>query len=220
MAKTGKTSQPTTPRRATYQDVLDAPEHVVAEIIGGALHTHSRPAPLHAYAHANLGAALVRLFGRRGGNGAAGGWLILAEPELHLEEDVLVPDLAGWRRERMPAAPKTAYFTVAPDWVCKILSPSTRALDQGAKRDIYAREGVAHLWFVDPPAQTLEVFELRAGHWSLIETADGETEVSPPPFGAAPFNLGDLWWTADPEPPQKPGVHEPGVPARQSATTG
>ena len=139
------------PRRASYQDVLDAPEHLVAEVVDGMLYTHPRPAPLHTYAYSELGAKLRTLFG--GGNGGAGGWLILLEPELHLQEDILVPDVAGWRRERMPAPPQTAYFTLAPDWVCEILSPSTRRLDQSAKRDVYAREGITHLWFVDPEAQ-------------------------------------------------------------------
>ncbi len=219
MAESTKSPTAKSSRRASYQDVLDAPEHLVAEIVDGVLHTHSRPAPLHAYAYANLGARLGNLFGRGGDNGA-GGWLILLEPELHLGEDILVPDVAGWRQERMLAPPDTAYFTVAPDWVCEILSPSTRALDQGAKRDTYAREGIAHLWFVDPEAKSLEVFELRDGHWTLLETATGEAEVSPPPFSAAPFNLGDLWWQSTPQPPQPSGVHEPAATAAQSPAAG
>lgn len=209
MSKSEKSPRTESPRRTSYQDVLDAPEHIVAEIVDGVLHTHPRPAPLHAYAYAKLGIKLGHLFDRRGDNGGAGGWLILDEPELHLGEDILVPDMAGWRRERMPAPPETGYFTVAPDWICEILSPSTRALDLGAKRDIYAREGISHLWFIDPVARTLEVFELREGHWTLLETATGETEIAPPPFSAAPFNLGDLWWSTSPESPQPSGVHEP-----------
>ena len=127
---------------------------------------------------------------------------------MHLGEDILVPDVAGWRRERMPAPPQTAYFTLAPDWACEVLSPSTRRLDQSGKRDIYAREGVAHLWFVDPEARTLEVFELREGHWTLLQTASGETEVAPPPFTAEPFNLGDLWWSTASDFPAAGGVQE------------
>lgn len=185
----------------------DAPEHLIAEIVDGVLHTHPRPTLVHSYANTSLGAMLRDFFDRGGGNGA-GGWVILFEPELHLGKDILVPDVASWRRERMPAPPDTAYATVAPDWVCEILSPSTRALDQGAKRDIYAREGIAHLWFVDPEAQTLEVFELRDGHWTLLETATGDAEIAPPPFSAAPFNLGDLWWTTRPESRKPLSVHE------------
>ena len=207
MAKSTKSPPAESPRRASYRDVRDAPEHLVAEIVDGVLYTNPRPTLVHSYAHTSLGAALRHFFGHGGGNGA-GGWLILFEPELHLGEDILVPDVAGWRRERMPAPPETAYATVAPDWVCEILSPSTRALDQGAKRDTYAREGIAHLWFVDPEAQTLEVFELRDGHWTLLETATGDAEIAPPPFSAAPFNLGDLWWTTRPESRKPSSVHE------------
>ena len=181
-------------RPATYRDVLDAPEHMVAEIIAGVLHTHPRPAPLHAYASSRLGAKLENIVGHGGGNGG-GAWLIIDEPELHLGEDIIVPDLAGWRLQRMPTLPATAYFALAPDWVCEVLSPSTRVLDQTQKRDIYAREGVPHLWFVAPEKRSVEVFELRNGHWTLLETATGATEAALPPFAGASFNLGDLWGT-------------------------
>ena len=182
------------PWRATYRGVLNAPEHMVAEIIAGALHTNPRPAPLHAYASSKLGAKLENVVGHGGG----GGWLIIDEPELHLQEDVIVPDLAGWRLQRMPTLPATAYFTLAPDWVCEVLSPSTRVLDRTQKRDIYAREGIPHLWFVAPEERSVEFFELRNGHWSLLETATGATEAALPPFADAPFNLGDLWGTVSP----------------------
>ena len=221
MAKAGKTPPSATTRRASYQDILDAPDHLVAEIVDGVLHTHPRPAPLHAYSYTKLGGKLENLLGA--GNGGAGGWLILLEPELHLGGDVLVPDLAGWRSARMPAPPDTAYFTVAPDWICEILSPSTRALDLGGKREIYAREGVAHLWFVDPEARTLEAFELRDGQWILRQTATGEAIVSPPPFNAAPFKLGELWWSskgpAKDKPSQPPVVHEPRPGTRTKTAT-
>lgn len=177
--------------RATYQDVLDAPPHMVAEIIEGVLHLNPRPAPKHTIASSGLGARITTPY--RFGDGGPGGWWILDEPELHLGEDILVPDLAGWRRERMPEAPETAYFTLAPDWVCEILSPSTRALDQVMKRAIYAREGVVHLWFVDPDARTLEAFELQDGQWLLLETLQDNDPVSLPPFEATSFSLGDLW---------------------------
>ena len=119
-------------RRATYQDVIDAPAHQVAEIVDGTLHTHPRPAPAHGEASSNLGFELGPPFGR--GRGGPGGWRIHFEPELHLGDDILVPDLAGWRRERMPELPDTAYFTLAPDWACEVLSPSTRRLDLQEKR--------------------------------------------------------------------------------------
>ena len=177
--------------RATYQDVLDAPAHRVAEIVDGTLHTHPRPAALHVHASSVLGRRIGNPYGD--GLDGPGGWWILDEPELHLGEDVLVPDLAGWHRERMPALPDTAYFTLAPDWVCEVLSASTRKHDLCGKRPIYAREGVAHLWLVDPVDRTLEAFELRDGQWVLIATAADDDPVSVRPFDAITFNLGDLW---------------------------
>ncbi len=179
------------PRRATYQDVLEAPPHRVAEVIEGALHMNPRPAPPHAWASTMLGSSITPPF--HFGRGGPGGWRILIEPELHLGEDIVVPDLAGWRKERMPTLPETAWFPLAPDWACEILSPSTRAMDIGPKRVLYAREEVGWLWFVDPEIRTLEAFELREGHWLLLDVVSGNAEVSLPPFDAVGFSLGDLW---------------------------
>ena len=179
------------PPRATYQDVLDAPAHRVAEIVDGTLHTQPRPAMPHALASSRLGGELTGPFDR--GRGGPGGWWIIDEPELHFGEDVLVPDLAGWRRDRMPDFPDAAYVTLAPDWVCEVLSPSTRKLDLHGKRPIYAREGVGHLWLLDPADRTLEAFEMREGHWLLIATAKDADPVRIRPFDAITFSLGDLW---------------------------
>ena len=178
-------------RKATYQDVLDAPPNKVAEVIVGTLHMQPRPAARHAWASSIMGAELVNPFGR--GRGGPGGWWIIFEPELHLGEDIVVPDLAGWRRETMPEYPDAAYFDIAPDWVCEVLSPSTRRIDLGDKRDIYAREGVSYLWFVDPDAKTLEAFELREGQWVLLATLAEEAQVALPPFDAITFPLDALW---------------------------
>ena len=178
-------------RPATYQDVLDAPAHRVAEIVDGTLYTQPRPAPPHAVASSRLGFNLGGPFDR--GRGGPGGWWIIDEPELHLGEDILVPDLAGWRRERMAELPDTAHFGLAPDWVCEVLSASTRRLDLHGKRPVYAREGVAHLWLVDPADRTLEAFELREGQWVLVATAQDDDPVSIHPFDAVTFGLGDLW---------------------------
>ena len=178
-------------RRATYQDVLDAPAHQVAEIVNGTLYTHPRPAMPHALASSYLGDELVGPFGK--GRGGPGGWWIIDEPELHLGEDIVVPDLAGWRRERMPDYPDTAYVTLAPDWVCEVLSESTRRHDLHEKRPIYAREGVPYLWLVDPADRTLEAFELHDGQWLLIASAKDDEPVSIRPFDAIAFSLGDLW---------------------------
>ncbi len=177
--------------QATYQDVLDAPPHKVAEVIHGVLRMQPRPAARHARASSIIGGELVNPFDR--GRGGPGGWWIVFEPELHLGEDILVPDLAGWRRETLPVYPDAAFFDIAPDWVCEVLSPSTRQLDLTDKRDIYAREEVAYLWFVDPDVRTLEAFQLNSGAWSLIASLAGDAAVSVPPFDAITFPLGGLW---------------------------
>jgi Uma2 family endonuclease len=129
------------------------------------------------------------------GRGGPGGWVILDEPELHLgpEPDVLVPDLAGWRRTRMPEVPDVPAFTLAPDWVCELLSPSTEAIDRADKMPIYAREGVAHAWLVDPQVRTLEVFELDGASWRLRATYRGDRAVRAVPFDAIELDLAALW---------------------------
>ena len=178
-------------RRATYQDVLDAPAHQVAEIIDGTLYTHPRPAMPHARASSVLGRKIGSPYDDD--PGGPGGWWIIFEPEVHLGEEIVVPDLAGWRRERMPDYPDTAYVSLAPDWVCEVLSASTRKHDLHGKRPIYALEGVRHLWLVDPTDRTLEAFELREDEWVLIATAKDDDPISIRPFDAITFSLGDLW---------------------------
>ena len=184
-------SEPIT-RTARYEDILALPEQLVGEILGGELHTHPRPSPKHALAYSVLGYAIGGPFG--GGVGGPGGWWIIDEPEVHLSADVIVPDVAGWRRERLPALPETAWFELAPDWACEILSPSTSRTDRAVKMPIYAREGVAHLWLVDPDLHTLEVYQLQAdGHWLLLTTLKEDEPVQQPPFEAVAFALGSLW---------------------------
>ena len=107
-------------KRATYEDVLNAPENKVAEILDGELFLSPRPAPKHAVASSEIGMAIGNPFHR--GAGGPGGWWILDEPELHFGNDVPVPDLAGWRRERLPAVPADAYMTLAPEQTLEVLS--------------------------------------------------------------------------------------------------
>ena len=178
-------------RKATYRDVLDAPPHMVAEIVDGVLHLQRRPPTLAALAKTALGSEVGVPFHR--GRDGPGGWWIVNEPELRFGEDIAVPDIAGWRRERMPTVPDVAFLTLAPDWVCEVLSPSTRKLDLEGKRPIYAREGVEHLWFVDPAVRTLEVFVLHEGGWTPAGAAREAEPVSLPPFEAVTFPLDALW---------------------------
>jgi len=178
-------------KTATYEDLCQVPGHLVAQIIHGQLTVLPRPAPRHARASSVMGGKLVPSYDE--GNGGPGGWWILDEPELHLHPDILVPDLAGWRRERMPSLPETAYFEVAPDWVCEVLSPSTRRIDRADKLPIYATHGVAYVWLVDPGATTLEVFSLQDQQWRLEKVYQGEEEVCAVPFDAIRFGLGGFW---------------------------
>jgi Uma2 family endonuclease len=176
---------------ATYADLLALPDHVVGEIVGGELHASPRPAPAHAVAASSVGADLHQPFHR--GRGGPGGWWILVEPELHLGEDVMVPDLAGWRRSRLPQMPETPYFERAPDWVCEVLSPSTSRLDRVGKLPRYASAGVGHAWLVEPLAQTLEVYRRVETAWLLIATHGGDTTVHSEPFEAVAVELA-VWW--------------------------
>ncbi|MDG4598063.1 MAG: Uma2 family endonuclease [Candidatus Contendobacter sp.] len=176
---------------ATYEDLFDLPENLVGEIIHGQLITHPRPAPKHAVASSAIGDELVGPFQK--GRGGPGGWWILDEPELHLGPHILVPDLAGWRRERLPTMPDTAFFTLPPDWVCEVLSPGTARTDRADKMPIYAAQGIPFLWLIDPAPRTLEVFVLREGRWSLEHVYQQDDEVRAVPFEAIAFPLADLW---------------------------
>jgi Uma2 family endonuclease len=178
-------------RAATYEDLLAVPEHLVAEILFGELVTHPRPAPRHAIAGSALGGVLAPPF--QFGSGGPGGWIFIGEPELHLGPHVAVPDLAAWRRERLPSLPETAWIGIAPDWICEVLSPSTQSYDRGEKRTIYAEAGVGHLWHVDPVLRMLEVFELREGKWLLLDVFHDNANVTAQPFAQVSFSLGLLW---------------------------
>jgi Uma2 family endonuclease len=187
---------PSTRRPATYQDLLAVPDHLVAEIIDGELYTSPRPAVPHAIATGGLSADLIGPFDR--GRGGPGGWWILVEPELHLADDVLVPDLAGWRRSRIPDLPRGAFLDIPPDWVCETISPSTERIDRGKKQGIYAREGVGHLWLLNPIAQTLEAYRLEGGKWLLLTTYAGDIDAHIEPFEAAALELWRLWGKSSP----------------------
>jgi Uma2 family endonuclease len=176
---------------ATYQDIVDLPENIVGEIIYGQLETHPRPAPKHALAAGSLGAELISPFHK--GRGGPGGWWILPEPECHLRGHILVPDLAGWRRETMPGLPETAWFETVPDWICEILSPSTARKDRSVKMPLYAQLDVGYLWLIDPLLQTLEAYQLVESRWLLLATYAEEAAVCCAPFAEHTFPLDNLW---------------------------
>jgi hypothetical protein len=180
-----------TRRTATYQDVLDAPAHTIAEIINGELRLSSRPALPDASVSSTLGEELGPPFKR--GCGGPGGWILLDEPELHLGEDILVPDLAGWKRERLPLVPEEAYFTLAPDWLCEVLSRSTEKMDRADKLPIYAAAGVSHVWLLSPTLRTLEVLRLHEGKWLTLAIHRDEVRVRAEPFDAIELDLAVLW---------------------------
>jgi len=178
-------------RRATYEDLLRVEGSLVAEIVDGDLYTSSRPATPHALAASILGGEIMGPFHR--GRGGPGGWWILDEPELHLGADVLVPDLAGWRRERVPRFPRVAAVEVAPDWVCEVVSPETARLDRSRKLPLYAREKVQHAWIIDPIARTIEVLRREGTGWFLAGTHGGDDRARLEPFDAIEIEVGALW---------------------------
>ncbi len=196
-------------RKATYQDVLDAPEHMVAEIIGGELRLSPRPGGPHASATSRLGYLLGPPFDL--GSGGPGGWLILDEPELHLAEEVVVPDLAGWRRERLPAVTNEAFFKIAPDWICETLSRSTEKMDRAEKLPIYATAGVGHVWFVSPRTRTLEAYRRQDDKWLLLGVHCADQKVRAEPFDAIELDLDRLWADLPPPPPRGTRASEPGA---------
>jgi Uma2 family endonuclease len=178
-------------QKASYKDLLALPEHLVGEIIAGELVTHPRPSPRHTAASSALTMEIGSLFHR--GKGGPGGWWILDEPEVHFGADILVPDIAGWCRERLPNLPEIAWFEFAPDWVCEVLSPSTARQDRMMKMPCYASNKVSYCWLVDPVARTLEAFKLESKQWILQASFVSEAEVAVEPFDSDAFPLQALW---------------------------
>jgi Uma2 family endonuclease len=180
-------------RLATYEDLCALPETMVGEIIHGVLHAMPISWPRQTLAYSRLLAVLGRACEPGSGASRAPDWWLLGRPELHIGPNVLVPDLAGWRVERMPKLPDTAWFETAPDWVCEALSPSTMSHDRVTKAEIYREAGVPHLWLLDPDARTLEAYNAREGLWARIAAIAGDSEVRILPFDAIGFPLSRLW---------------------------
>lgn len=185
------------PRPATERDLDDLPEDVIGQIVNDELIVHPRPDPPHTEAASMLTGFLFAPL--RQGIGGPGGWIILAEPKIRFGSQILVPDLAGWRRERF-VSPRKGPYTVIPDWLCEILSPSTMRFDRFTKVPIYAREGVQHVWLLDPVAQTLEVLRLHEGSWLIAAVHEGSEKVRAEPFEAVEIDLSLIWGEIPPEP--------------------
>jgi Uma2 family endonuclease len=175
-------------REATYEDLLKVPDHLVAEIVEGELFTSPRPGLRHAEATGSLYSQLRRLFDENGGS-----WWFAFEPELHLGRDVFVPDIAGWRRERMPVPPDVSACELAPDWICETISTKTARLDRYRKLPRYAAHQIPHAWLVDPEVFGVEVYRLDRDHWTLIATHEGSPVIRAEPFEAGEINLGAMW---------------------------
>lgn len=181
------------PQPTLYEQLEALPEFLVGELLDGALYAHPRPAPKHQRAELRLGKILDSGFGE--GQDGPDGWQILTEPEIHFirKAAVNVPDLAGWRRARMPNLPETAFIETVPDWVGEVLSPGTVDTDRRLKLPIYARFGVPYAWLVDPLARTLETYALADGAWRLTGTFADRDTVRAAPFDALAFTLDRLW---------------------------
>ena len=190
-------STPPTRYLPTISDLDDLSEDVIGEIIDGEIIVHPRPDPPHVWAASELGALLIPPF-RRGIEGP-GGWIILDEPRIQFDPQILVPDLAGWRRERYQAPP-TGPFQICPDWVCEILSPSTERDDRIRKLPIFAQNGVQHTWLINPVLRTLEVLRLAAGSWVIAGAYGNEEKVRAEPFDAVEIDLSLIWGGEAPSP--------------------
>lgn len=191
---------PGSKKNATYEDLCAVPAHLVAELVDGELHVNPRPASPHVRTASRMGMDLGGPFdGDLDGPQGPGGWWILFEPEVHFGQDVLVPDLAGWRRERLAVIPDVPYFTLPPDWICEVVSPGTESLDRVKKMRVYGREGVPFLWLVNPRAMTLEVYTRTEGGWLLQATHHGAAQVRAAPFAEVALDIG-RWWLTPPSP--------------------
>lgn len=179
-------------RPAAYSDLEALPPNTVAEILFGDLHVQHRPKPSHVRAATRLSTVLGGPFDL--GQNGPGGWIIIVEPQLHLGDHVIVPDVAAWRMEKMPELPDSVDFEIAPDWVCEVLSSSTMRYDRTDKLAIYADFGVSHAWYIDPQAFTLEVLTLLdCGKYQISATYKDADPIAAPPFEAHTFLLDVLW---------------------------
>jgi Uma2 family endonuclease len=186
-------------KQATYDDLYHIPENMVGEIIDGELIVSPRPVGRHTEAASSLGGELIPPY--RFGRGGPGGWIIHDEPELHLGVNVIVPDLAGWKRERYTLSPDEHRITITPDWVCEVLSPSSGRTDRIKKMPIFAEYEVPYAWLIDPAQMTLEVYGLQSGKWVTLGLYAENDKVRAEPFDEVEIDLSNLWLQETPSDP-------------------
>ncbi|HTJ47627.1 MAG TPA: Uma2 family endonuclease [Kofleriaceae bacterium] len=192
-------------KEATYADLEALPDHLIGEIIDGELIASPLPRPRHGHTTVKILAQLSGPFSD--GKGGPGGWWILVEPEIRFGSNVMVPDAAGWRRDRVPVLPDIVPLEIAPQWACEVLSPSTAKIDREKKLRIYARYAVDHVWLVDPVLRTLEIYERTDKRWTLLDVHSDDARVRAAPFDAIELDL-STWWmplasgAAEPQTPQ------------------
>ncbi len=180
------------PKFNRYEDLVNLPASLTGEILNGQLYAQPRPSGKHILAASNIGSEIHGAYQR--GRGGPGGWWILQEPEVHfvLDEEVTVPDVAGWRKTTMPAIPDGHKFTIVPDWICEIHSPSTESIDRNIKKPLYARFGVSFLWLIHPKNRTLETYRLVEGNWKSQGVYSGADTFCVEPFESVKIQLDEL----------------------------
>lgn len=179
-------------KKATYDDLYSIPDNMTGEIIDGELTVTPRPSRKHVFTTSVLDKKIGPRY-QFGEGGGPGGWIILIEPEIGLGEDIIVPDLAAWKKERFPISEESNWISAAPNWICEILSPSTFRNDKVKKMPLYARHAVGYIWLIDPIAMTMDAFRLESGRWSLLGSYAEDDKVRVEPFQEIEINLFDLW---------------------------
>jgi Uma2 family endonuclease len=179
-------------KKAVYEDLYNIPAGMTGEIINGELIATPRPSRKHGFCATALGAAVTVPY-QFGEGGGPGGWIFIIEPEIRLGENILVPDLAGWRRKNFPFQEDSNWIAIAPGWVCEVLSPNTFRNDKVKKMPIYARHGVEHIWLIDPVAMTLDVFRLESSGWLMLGSYAEKDKVRAAPFQDIEIDLDGLW---------------------------
>jgi Uma2 family endonuclease len=183
-----------TPAKATYEALLALPEHTRAEVVDGVVELSPSPSPEHGRAQRTLGHLIGGPFDDDDDRGGPGGWWIIPEIDVRLGvHDIVRPDLAGWRRQRLPDPWGKRPIEVVPDWICEVISPNKPAHDRVTKRRLYARHGVPFYWLLDPLARTLEALRLDDGVWMELGVW-GEGDLARiDPFAAVELEVGRLF---------------------------